>query len=166
MNLVKVYLSIGSNVGEREFYLSQAVTALSKLVHTSVQRVSSIYETEPWGKKDQSFFLNQAIALETELSPEELLDNCHKIETQLGRNRKEKWAPRPIDIDILLYGEAMIQTQKLQIPHVHLASRRFVLVPLAEIAPDVRVPPSFDTVSMLLEQCSDPSQVVRYVPKN
>lgn len=160
-----VYLSIGSNVGDRVFNLNEAVTALSKLVRTSVRTVSLIYETEPWGNKNQPRFLNQAVALETELSPEELLENCHKIEIQLGRNRKEKWGPRPIDIDILLYGKEMIQTSTLQIPHVHLASRRFVLVPLAEIASEVRVPPSFCTVSMLLEQCPDQSQVFPYVPK-
>jgi len=152
-------------VGDRAFYLNEAVTALSKLVRTSVATVSSIYETEPWGNKNQPFFLNQAVALETELSPEALLENCRQIEIQLGRNRKEKWSPRPIDIDILLYGEEMIQTPTLQIPHVHLASRRFVLVPLAEIASEARVPPSFCTVSVLLEQCQDPSAVFRYVPE-
>lgn len=162
---MNVYLSIGSNVGDRVLYLNEAVTALWHLARTSIRKVSSIYETEPWGNKNQPSFLNLSIALETELSPEELLENCQKIEMQLGRNRKQKWEPRPIDIDILLYGEEMIQTPTLQIPHINLTDRRFVLEPLAEIAPDVRVPPSFSTVSMLLEQCPDQSWVVHYIPE-
>jgi 2-amino-4-hydroxy-6-hydroxymethyldihydropteridine diphosphokinase len=118
--------------------------------------------TEPWGKRNQSAFLNQVIELETVLEPGPLLEACRSIESRLGRKRMEKWGPRTIDIDILLFDSRVVETAELRIPHPRLAERRFVLVPLAEIAPDIRVPGAEQTVSSLLAACKDTGVVQLY----
>jgi 2-amino-4-hydroxy-6-hydroxymethyldihydropteridine diphosphokinase len=118
--------------------------------------------TEPWGKRNQSAFLNQVIELETVLEPGPLLEACRSIESRLGRKRMEKWGPRTIDIDILLFDSRVVETAELRIPHPRLAERRFVLVPLAEIAPDIRVPGAVQTVSSLLAACKDTGVVQLY----
>ncbi|MGT2932613.1 2-amino-4-hydroxy-6-hydroxymethyldihydropteridine diphosphokinase [Streptococcus catagoni] len=137
--MTKVYISLGSNQGDREAYLQGAIRALQDLERTKVQSLSSIYETAAWGKEDQDQFLNMVIGLDTELSAQDLLLSCQAIEEALGRVRHEKWGPRTIDIDILLYGNQQFCTDTLKVPHPYMTQRAFVLVPLLEIAPDIRI---------------------------
>ncbi|MEX2785015.1 2-amino-4-hydroxy-6-hydroxymethyldihydropteridine diphosphokinase [Streptococcus sp. H49] len=133
--MTSVYLSLGSNLGERKSYLCHALAALDALPLTQVTDCSSFYETAPWGKTDQPDFLNLCCKLETDLPPQDLLLSCQKIEEDLGRVRHEHWGARTIDIDLLLYGEAAIAQDNLQIPHPYMTERAFVLLPLEEIAP-------------------------------
>ena len=129
------YLCLGSNLGAREKNLAQALTLLSQKVN--IERVSSIYETEPVGYKEQPFFLNLVCQITTDLNPEKLLDLAKDIENKMGRVPNFRNSPRPIDIDILFYNNQVVKTQNLTIPHPRLAERAFVLTPLAEIAPDL-----------------------------
>ncbi|MEG0472109.1 MAG: 2-amino-4-hydroxy-6-hydroxymethyldihydropteridine diphosphokinase [Solibacillus sp.] len=129
------YLSIGTNIGEREKNLQQAVQALMEQSAVQVKRVSSIYETAAVGFTEQGDFLNIAVAVETTLMAQELLDVCQSIENELGRVREMRWGPRIIDLDILLYNHENIETENLIIPHPRMYERAFVLVPLEEIAP-------------------------------
>jgi len=135
---VAAYLGIGSNLGNREGNLGQALALLAGKV--SLESVSSIYETEPVGYEEQPLFLNVVCRIATGLSPEELLRFAKEIEAGMGRVASFVNAPRPIDIDILVYGNVIIETQELTVPHPRLKDRAFVLVPLAEIAPDLVVP--------------------------
>jgi 2-amino-4-hydroxy-6-hydroxymethyldihydropteridine diphosphokinase len=133
------YLSLGSNIGDREANLQKAIEHLdAERVH--VLRTSPIYETEPLEYTDQRWFLNLAVEAETELLPMQVLARISKIERELGRKRDIAKGPRTIDIDILLYGRAVIHTSKLEIPHPRMAERRFVLAPMADLAPDLRHP--------------------------
>jgi len=136
--LAIAYLCLGSNLGEREKNLTQALTSLSQKVN--LEKVSSIYETEPVGYKEQPFFLNMVCQITTDLSPWELLRLAKNIESKMGRTFSFTNAPRPIDIDILFYDDQSIQTQNLTVPHPRLADRAFVLIPLAEIAPELTHP--------------------------
>jgi len=136
--LATVYLCLGSNLGEREKNLTQALTSLSQKVN--LEKVSSIYETEPVGYKEQPFFLNIVCQITTDLSPWELLHLAKNIESKMGRTFSFTNAPRPIDIDILFYDDQTIQTQNLTVPHPLLADRAFALIPLAEIAPELTHP--------------------------
>ena len=129
-----VYLSLGSNIGDREANLRAAVERLG------VARQSPIYETEPVDYVHQRWFLNLVVELETELFPRQLLARTQKIERELGRVRGIPKGPRTIDIDILLYGSAIVKTPALEIPHPRMAARRFVLAPLADLAPELRHP--------------------------
>jgi len=147
------YLLTGGNRGDREAYLQQALEALGQL--GNILAVSSMYETEAWGNTDQEPFLNQAIALETDLPVQELLHKILKIEQLLGRIREEKYGPRTIDIDILLYGQAIVHEPELVVPHPQLPFRRFALQCLNDIAPDIIHPQSGKTISALLAECSD-----------
>lgn len=131
------YLSIGSNMGDRESYLREAVQALAAMSGIFVRQVSSIYETVPVGYTDQADFLNIAVHLETTLSPEALLDACQEIEQTLGRERLIRWGPRTVDLDILLYNQDNIEMERLLIPHPRMKERAFVLIPLLEIAPNI-----------------------------
>ncbi|TNE62707.1 MAG: 2-amino-4-hydroxy-6-hydroxymethyldihydropteridine diphosphokinase [Bacteroidetes bacterium] len=123
---------------------------------------SHVYETEPWGNKEQDPFLNQVIMLNTTLSPRELLDEIARIEREMGRKRKdqEKWGPRIIDVDILFYGKRRIRDKGLEIPHPELHKRAFILVPLMEIEPDLEHPVLKKTIDELYFNCDDPSDVV------
>ena len=129
------YLSLGANLGNREEMLREAVRRLAAADGVKTLAVSSLYETEPWGKKDQSSFLNIAVSLQTTLSPEELLALTQAVETELGRVRHERWGPRTIDVDILHIEGAERNSPTLTLPHPYMTERAFVLVPLAEIAP-------------------------------
>ena len=129
-----VYLSLGSNIGDREANLEAAIERLSPV------RRSPIYETEPVDYLNQRWFLNLVIEIETTLFPMQLLSRIQKIERELGRVRGVPKGPRIIDIDILLYGDAVVRTSKLEIPHPRMAERRFVLAPLADLAPELRHP--------------------------
>lgn len=129
-----IYLSLGSNLGDRESYLAYAVEELSAI--GELKSKSSVYETPPWGKEDQPAFLNMVVALNTAIEPDELLNKVKQIEERLGRKEREHWGPREIDIDILFYDDLRYLSQRLTIPHPLLHERAFVLVPLAEIAPE------------------------------
>ncbi len=135
-----VYLGLGSNLGDRRAAIEAAIARLDALTSTRVLAVSSIIETDPMGFTDQPRFLNAVAKLETDLLPHDLLDELHDVEDQLGRVRTRRWGPRTIDLDILLYDESVMQTDRLTIPHPRMADRRFVLAPLVEIAPDARHP--------------------------
>lgn len=144
-----VYLSLGSNVGDREANLREAISRLGAIGH--VQKVSSFYETEPVELAAQPWFLNCAVELETEKMPKQFLSAILQIEQEMGRRREQRRGPRTIDIDILLFGSSVIDTKDLTIPHPAMHERRFVLEPLAEIAPEQRHPIFKRTVRELRE---------------
>ncbi|PYV89934.1 MAG: 2-amino-4-hydroxy-6-hydroxymethyldihydropteridine diphosphokinase [Acidobacteria bacterium] len=157
----KAFLGLGSNLGNREQNLH---LALHSLAHTGIQiaKVSSMYATEPVDFKNQDWFLNQVISAETSLEPADLLAHCFKVEQDLGRERTIPKGPRSIDVDILLYNRLVIEDAGLTIPHPRLHLRRFVLVPLAEIAPEFLHPIFKQPITNLLEKCADRSQVVMF----
>ena len=150
--MTKVYLSLGSNMGDRQGYLQRAVEALKQLTDTEVEAVSSYYETAAWGLTDQADFLNLALALETQLPAESLLSACQAIEKDLDRVRHEHWGPRTVDIDILLYGQEIWETEHLIVPHPFMTQRAFVLVPLLEIAKDLVEPQTGQAYKKYLSQ--------------
>jgi 2-amino-4-hydroxy-6-hydroxymethyldihydropteridine diphosphokinase len=152
-----VYLSLGSNVGDREAHLREALAQLPPSIR--ILRVSPVYETEPVDYTDQGWFLNLVVEAETNLSPTQLLWRIACIERSLGRIRTVPKGPRTIDIDILLYGDVVVQKVRLQIPHPRMAARRFVLAPLADLAPDLRHPVAHQTVTEMLEAA--PAQALR-----
>lgn len=133
------YVSLGSNQGDREGWLRAAASALARLPSTRLTRISSLYETRPWGLVDQPDFLNLAACLLTSLEPLELLRQTQAIEAQLGRVRTVRWGPRTVDIDLLVYDQLQMATPELTLPHPRMLERAFVLVPLSEIAPDLEV---------------------------
>jgi len=144
------YLSLGSNVGDREAQLREAQSRLGKVGR--VVAVSSFYETEPVEFTQQPWFLNCGVVLETSKTPQELMSEILRIEAEMGRRRVQKKGPRSIDIDILLFDSAIIDTEELTIPHPAMHQRRFVLEPLAEIAPVVRHPVLKKSIRELLDQ--------------
>ncbi|MCB0574091.1 MAG: 2-amino-4-hydroxy-6-hydroxymethyldihydropteridine diphosphokinase [Saprospiraceae bacterium] len=156
---INVYLGLGSNVGNRAVNLEKAIQLISKNIG-KVARKSHVYETEPWGNREQDLFLNQVIMINTILDPRELLDKISRIERELGRERVEKWGPRVLDIDILLYGKRVIRDKGLEIPHPEMHKRAFVLVPLMEIAPDLEHPVLKKPVDELYVGCDDQTEVV------
>jgi 2-amino-4-hydroxy-6-hydroxymethyldihydropteridine diphosphokinase len=133
--MVTIILSTGSNLGDRKAVLAAASQRIALLIGP-VLSVSGLYETAAWGLRDQPAFLNQALKVETLLSPEAVLEKIAGVEGQLGRTRDQKWGPRIIDIDLLYYGSAIIREENLVVPHPEIPRRRFVLEPLMEIAPD------------------------------
>jgi 2-amino-4-hydroxy-6-hydroxymethyldihydropteridine diphosphokinase len=133
--VIVAYVGLGANLGDREATIRAAVAELP-----GVLGVSSLRETDPVGVTDQPRFLNGVVALETALPPRELLEVLLAVERRLGRERKERWGPRTIDLDLLLYGDEVIAEDGLTVPHPHLHERRFVLEPLAEVAPKLVVP--------------------------
>jgi len=154
-----IYLGLGSNLGDREANLQTVYQELPPEVEITI--FSSLYETEPWGFRDQPDFLNQVVQAKTELSPRELLEYLKKIEKKIGRKPSFIYGPRLVDIDILLYGNMIINENNLVIPHNRIAERAFVLVPFEEIAPDLSLPDSTLTISELLESI-DSSDVSLY----
>ena len=159
----QVYLSLGSNVGDRAAHLNKAIDRMGTL--GKVVAVSSFYETEPVEFAAQPWFLNCAVELDTEKMPKQLLASILDIEKEMGRRRVQKKGPRTLDIDILLFGNSIIQTKGLTIPHPAMHQRRFVLEPLAEIAPEARHPVFKRTVRELRDALP-PGQAVRRLQKN
>lgn len=155
-----VFLSLGSNIGNREAHLRAALAALPPAA-ICVKQVSSFYESEPVDYIDQPWFLNCAVEAKTELDPHALLGALHSIASHLGGRKEFSKGPRKIDLDILLYGDESIDTPDLQIPHPRMLSRRFVLTPLAEIAPALRHPSWQANAAQLLAESTDQSQVRR-----
>lgn len=156
------YISVGSNLGKRDLFLKRAHGHLRTLPKTVLTGVSSIYETQPEGPVPQPWFLNEVVALRTLLEPEELLFHCLRIENQEGRVRNQTWGPRTLDLDILLFGNRIVQQEQLQIPHPRLAERRFVLTPLAEIAPSTVHPIIKKSVKTLLNELKGNPHVFPY----
>jgi len=158
------FLSLGSNLGDREANLAGAITALSTYHEISNIESSSFYNTPPLFKSDQPEFLNTVISYNTNFSSFDLFDACQNVERLLGRpDIREKNSPRIIDIDILTYGTSFLETEQLSIPHPDLANRKFVLAPWTELAPDFMVPAYNMTVRDLLKLCPDPSVVTKHV---
>jgi 2-amino-4-hydroxy-6-hydroxymethyldihydropteridine diphosphokinase len=157
----KVFIGIGSNIGDRLLHLEEAVNRLSLLDETSVVRLSAVYMTEPVGESGQNRFYNGVVLIETALLPEELRRQCKIIEQELGRPEKyPRWSPRVIDLDILLYDDLIITTPTLSIPHPELHCRKFVLIPLLDIANPVH-PVTAESARQLLDRCSDRSVLIR-----
>lgn len=148
----RVFIGLGSNVGDREEYIEQASFLINKIKGAEVIKRSSNYETEPEGDSEQPNFINAVIEIKTEIPPEKLIDEFNQIENALGREREVEWGPRTIDIDILLYGNAIISSDRLQIPHPLMHERLFVLKPLKEIAPSLVHPALEKTINELYEE--------------
>lgn len=134
------YLGLGSNLGDRLGHLQEAVERLHADARTTVQTVSSVYQTDPVGGPEQEPYLNIAVRVATRRSPAKLLRLCQEVEAALGRERRVRWGPRTIDVDILLYGPRTVERKDLQIPHPRLAERPFALIPLIEVAPGEALP--------------------------
>ncbi len=156
-----VYLSLGSNLGDRRAHLARAQQAL-QAAGIRILRQASLYATEPVGRATQPWFLNTVVEAETELMPRQLLRAVQDIERRLGRRRLVRSGPRVVDIDILFYGTSVVRSAELQIPHPRLAERRFVLAPLRELAPTLRHPILGRTVAELLATVPDYAQVRRW----
>jgi 2-amino-4-hydroxy-6-hydroxymethyldihydropteridine diphosphokinase len=137
--MARAYLGLGSNLGDKRAMLHEALRRLDETDGVRVAARSGFYRTPPWGKMDQDWFLNAAAAVETDLPPHDLLAVCLDVERAIGRVRDEKWGPRLIDIDLLTYDGRELADETLTLPHPHLTQRAFVLVPLAEIAPDLMI---------------------------
>ncbi len=162
-NPATIYLALGSNLGERLDNLNQALHALSESI--SITARSSVYETPPWGVVDQPRFLNQVIKGKTILPPHRLLDFVKAIEKKIGRVETYRYGPRKIDIDILLYGRRIVDTDRLLIPHPRMHERAFVLLPLSDLAPNLVIPDQILTVSQLLKDL-DQSGIVKIEPES
>ncbi|MBZ4688392.1 MAG: 2-amino-4-hydroxy-6-hydroxymethyldihydropteridine diphosphokinase [Clostridia bacterium] len=156
------YLSIGSNMGNKEYYLNGAVESLRKNPDITVTNVSSYYETEPFGVQDQPKFLNGVVEIETSLTPPELLRFIQDVEKKFDRVRIKRWGPRTLDIDILLYDNLKISEPDLTIPHPYLEKRAFVLVPLAELNPNMVLPSGRNIKSVLEDLKEDVEGIVKY----
>ncbi len=155
----RIFIGLGSNLGDRAGWLQKALQKLIASPAIELVQVSSIYETDPVGKIDQPMFLNQVVEVRSTLAPEELLDRLLHIEAELGRERRERWGPRIIDLDLLAYGNRQAQTNRLVLPHAELHRRRFVLAPWAEMAPEFEVAGFKATVNELLQHCDDHGRV-------
>jgi 2-amino-4-hydroxy-6-hydroxymethyldihydropteridine diphosphokinase len=149
-----IYILLGSNLGDRPSNLSFARQEISRSIGEIIT-ASSMYKTAAWGRLEQPDFYNQVIEINSTKSPEELLSGVLEIERKRGRIRKEKWGPRILDVDILLYGDSVIKNTDLTIPHPEIANRRFTLLPLAEIAPGLIHPVTRKSVNQMLTECPD-----------
>jgi 2-amino-4-hydroxy-6-hydroxymethyldihydropteridine diphosphokinase len=158
--VTRIYLSAGSNIGDREAQLKEAIDRLRGTV--DVRDVSPLYETDPVGVTDQPAFLNLAVSADTDLSPLDLLNAVKRIEWEIGRRPTFRWGPRVVDIDILLYGDEVVSEPDLAIPHPEMINRAFVLVPLADIAPRAIHPPTGKTIQGLRDEAPGLETVRRY----
>ena len=155
----RIFIGLGSNLGDRATYLHRALSELENLHQTTVRKYSSIYETEPVGVKTQPMFLNMVAELDSMLRPDELVRELKEIEHRVGRTVSEHWGPREIDLDLLYYGGEMLNETALHVPHPEISNRRFVLVPLKEIAAEFQDPLRHLSIEELLQRCSDTSAV-------
>ena len=151
--MIKVYIGLGSNLGDPQSQLKKAIIAMNMVPSTSVVKTSSFYRSKPVGPQDQPDYINAVVELDTELSAPVLLDYLQDIENEQGRERKIKWGARTLDLDILLFGDEIINNDRLQVPHVEMHNRGFVLLPLNEILPDCMIP-GVGAVSSLLQENS------------
>ena len=161
MTTYRVFVGLGSNIGDRFKYLTDAAVALRALPDTSVVWFSAVYEADPWGKTDQPKFLNAACELNTTMHPSALLCSLKTIEQTMGRTSHEQWGPREIDLDILVYDGLVFEDDQVCVPHRDLEHRRFALVPLRDIAPDLVHPVNGLTVEEMAAACADQGRVVR-----
>lgn len=160
--MAKVFFLIGGNLGNREEILQNTVTQIENKVG-EVIKLSSVYETAPWGFSHEQNFLNQVVVVETDLSPIAVLDRTQGIELDLGRKRKKnRYSERTIDIDILFYDLDIIDSERLEVPHPRMAERKFALIPLKEIASNLKHPVFNKSVAELLEVCPDKLEVVKH----
>ena len=159
----RVFIGVGSNLGNRRAYYQKALDLMADLPQTSIVRGSSLYESEPIGEA-KNWYVNGVVELETALSPQQLLSRLQKIELALGRTRTKKWASRIIDLDILLFDTHIVNEEQLNIPHPEMHRRRFVLLPLSELAPQFAHPLLGSTVTELLADLADDKQVLRLPP--
>lgn len=155
------YIGFGSNIGDKFSYIQSAITALSEIEGITIQEISSLYETAPVGNVAQDDFLNGVVSIRTPHSPHNLLYMLKQIEINVGREHRIRWGPREIDMDILIYDDLCMETPNLTIPHPEMRLRRFVLVPLAEIAPDLVHPVFNETIQTLLAHLEDDRSVVK-----
>lgn len=156
---MRIYIALGSNLGDRTAQLRAALAELEALDGVSVLACSHGYETAPVGVLDQPAFLNMAAAIETDLAPLEMLDAVKEIERRIGRQPRDKWGPREIDIDLILWGEQQVDTDRLRLPHPEFRQRAFVLVPLAEIAPEAVDPGTGKTMATLAQEAPDQGHI-------
>lgn len=161
----ELFLITGGNLGNRIAYINLAKSMISEQIGV-VKNASDIYETDAWGFKEQPSFLNQVLQVSTILSPNEVLIAIHKIEAQLDRKRVHKYGARTMDVDILFYGTAVIDTEMLTIPHAQIPNRNFVLVPLASIAANFVHPQSGKTIQELLDNSADTLNVRKFIEKS
>ncbi len=153
--MIQLYLLLGGNMGDKARVFMEVKAHLQECIG-EIQAQSAIYETEPWGFESNDLFWNQALMLSTSLSPDEVLEQTQAIEFKLGRIRKEnQYSSRVIDIDILFYGDAVVKSEKLTVPHPRIQDRKFALVPLAEIAPQLNHPVFQKSINELLTECTD-----------
>ena len=157
----RVFVGLGSNIGDRLEFLQKGVLELERTPGLSVTLISSVYETEPVGKKNQRQFLNAAVELSCSVSVSQLYERMKEIERLIGRTPTERWGPREIDLDLLYFDDEVIEGSTFIVPHRESSNRRFVLVPLSEIAPDFIDPAKKCSVRTLLESCPDTSEVVK-----
>lgn len=162
----KAYIALGSNMGDRFEYLKKAILFLENHENITVVNTSSIYETDPVGYTDQDQFLNMAIQVVTGLKPLGLLDVCLKIEEELGRKREIRWGPRTLDLDILVYNQENIETEKLTIPHPRMSQRAFVILPLLEMEPNIMLPTMKEPLKNCLLSIPDREGVRIWKQKN
>lgn len=159
----RIYLMSGSNQGNRAALLQSAIDALESYIPVEDLQCSAVFETAAWGLEEQPAFLNQAISFISDVCPRDLLTEVRRIESELGRQRIEVWGPRTLDLDILFFGNQIIEYPDLTIPHPRIQERRFVLAPMADLAPEFRHPVFGKTMSDLLNECPDHLPVHKYV---
>lgn len=160
------FIALGSNIGNRYDYLRKAIQRLNDHPEVVLVNHSSIYETDPVGYEDQDLFLNMVIEVQTECSAHELLNICLKLEVELGRRRDVRWGPRTIDLDILLYNQENIETEKLIVPHPRMGERNFVMIPLLEINPDIIIPGKETSLELGINELSNKEGVRVWKRKN
>lgn len=158
----KSYLGLGSNIGDRISFIENALSEINKIPDTEISNESSLYETEPWGEIRQDDFLNSVIEINTKLDPERLLKELKNIENKLGRNKTAKWSEREIDIDLLFYGNEIIENEYMNVPHLQIEKRKFVLLPMAEIAGNFIHPVLKKSITELLNETTDELKVIKY----